>query len=137
MQWRIKDRINWCINNDDGIPNFAFSWLYVELNFDSLLNSTVGLRAALSLRPPFGRPLAVYALQELFKKKSQEPDESVDSFFRRRFGADVGGLITKKWYLYKLTRLVCYYLVCAVNKILLLLIERYDCFRKCHANKVT
>ena len=38
---------------------------------------------------PFSKPMIMYGVAEPFKRRSLAEDESVDSFFMRRFGHDV------------------------------------------------
>jgi len=43
---------------------------------------------------PFSKPMMFYGMAEPFKGRSASEDESVDSFFTRRFGRDVGFKLT-------------------------------------------
>jgi len=39
--------------------------------------------------PPFTKPLFLSGLKEPFQPRSKTDDETVDSFFQRRFGSEV------------------------------------------------
>lgn len=47
------------------------------------------LKTAFTKSPPFSKPLALYALKDLFAKKVINSDESLFSFVNRRFGLEV------------------------------------------------
>ncbi|ESO07106.1 hypothetical protein HELRODRAFT_110634 [Helobdella robusta] len=61
-------------------------FIYVNKQLCKLPSS---LKAVLTTQPPFSKPLCLYGLMEPFRKKGELDDETVDSFFSRRFGPEV------------------------------------------------
>ena len=60
---------------------------FSDFTFSAVCNN-VGLKAVLTRQAPFSRPLFIAGMKEPFQPKSKTDDETVDSFFQRRFGGE-------------------------------------------------
>jgi oxygen-dependent protoporphyrinogen oxidase len=61
-------------------------FVYVNCKMHTLPNS---FASVVLPHPPFRKPLAFYGALEPFQPRSHSDDETVDSFFRRRFGPEI------------------------------------------------
>lgn len=61
-------------------------FIYVNGELCALPNN---LKSVLLRRPPFTSPLFLAGLKEPFRSRSKDDDETVDSFFQRRFGNEI------------------------------------------------
>jgi len=48
-----------------------------------------GLKSVLFPKAPFAKPFLFYGAKELLQSRSENDDDTVDSFFSRRFGHEV------------------------------------------------
>jgi len=53
------------------------------------LTNIIGLKSLVMPSLPFEKPLAFYGMAELFQSETANDDETVSSFFQRRFGHEV------------------------------------------------